>query len=71
MQINDQVLLGSLEFPEGVSVDMDPDTVLVVLNPPRAVEEEVTAELEEPEVEVIGEAEGESGAEGGSSGEDE
>ena len=71
MQINDQVLLGSLEFPEGVSVDMDPDTVLVVLTPPRAVEEEVTAELEEPEVEVIGEAEGESGAEAGSSGEGE
>lgn len=69
MQINDQVLLGNLEFPEGVSVDMDPDTVLVVLNPPRAVEEEVTAELEEPEVKVIGEAEGESGAEAGSSGE--
>lgn len=70
MEINDQVLVKDLEFPEGVSVDLDPETVLVVLNPPRKVAEEVEAELEEPEVEVIGEAESAEGGQGSGSNEE-
>ena len=58
LEIGDQVLASELQFPEGVTLDLDPDTVLVLVSAPRAVAEEDEEELaaEEPaEPELIGE----------------
>jgi len=57
LDIGDQVVAGQLELPEGVTLEMDPETVLVVVSAPRltAEEEEIEAETEEPaEPELIG-----------------
>jgi large subunit ribosomal protein L25 len=59
MQINDTVNVESLQPPEGVTIITEPETVLVMLSPPRLqVEEE--PEIEE-ETELV--AEGETGEE--------
>jgi large subunit ribosomal protein L25 len=60
MEIGDQVLASQLELPEGVTLDLEPDTVLAQVSAPRAValeeeEEGIVPDTEEPETEVIGE----------------
>lgn len=58
LDIGDQVLASQLDLPEGVVLDLDPDTVLVVLSAPRAVaaDEDLEPDTEAPaEPEVIGE----------------
>jgi large subunit ribosomal protein L25 len=59
MQINDTVNVESLQPPEGVTIVTEPDTVLVMVSPPRlAVEEEPGIE---EETELV--ADGETGEE--------
>ena len=58
LDIGDQILAGDLSLPEGATLEMDPETVLVLVSAPRAVveEEELEPDTEEPaEPEVIGE----------------
>lgn len=63
LEIGDQVLASELEFPEGVTLDLDPDTVLALVSAPRTVsEDEEETEAEEPaEPELIGEAPSDEG----------
>lgn len=71
MVIGDQVVFSDLVLPEGVTADMEPDKTIAVLTPPRQEEEELEADTEEPEVEVIGEADDEATGEAGEAAEDE
>ncbi|MDT8340939.1 MAG: 50S ribosomal protein L25 [Longimicrobiales bacterium] len=66
LEINDQVLAGELVLPEGVTLELDPETTLVVVSPPRlAAEDEEDEDAEEPaEPELIGHEEGDDGTEG-------
>lgn len=59
MQINDTVNVEALQPPDGVTIVTEPETVLVMLSPPRLVVEE-EPEIEE-ETELV--AEGETGEE--------
>jgi large subunit ribosomal protein L25 len=59
LEIGDQLTVADLELPEGVTVDLDPDTVLVLVAAPRKVEEdeELEPDTEAPaEPEIVGEA---------------
>jgi len=58
LDIGDQVLASQIVLPEGVTLDLDGDTVLVVLSAPRAAaaDEDLEPDTEAPaEPEVIGE----------------
>lgn len=58
---NDQIQVKDLNLPEGVEIERDPEDVLVLVQPPRAKEEEVLEEVPEgeavEEVKVEGEEE--------------
>ncbi len=65
MQINDTISVEALQPPDGVTIVTEPDTVLVMVSPPRLAEEE--PEIEE-ETELV--AEGETGQEAEEQGEE-
>ena len=56
LAIGDQILAGSLELPEGVSMDLDPDTVLAQVVAPRGGADDEVEGDEEMEGEVEAEA---------------
>ena len=40
LNINDSIRIKDITFPEGVEVDLDPEAVVLAINPPRIVKEE-------------------------------
>jgi large subunit ribosomal protein L25 len=62
MQINDTITVESLQPPDGVTIVSEPETVLVMLSPPRLQVEEETEIEEETELVAAGET-GEEAAE--------
>lgn len=77
LEIGDQKTVADLELPEGVTLDLDPDTPLVLVSAPRSEEvlEALGPDTEEPETpELVGEDEEEgveAEAEGAEAGEAE
>ena len=68
LEIHDSIRVGDLQLPTGVTTDLDPETPIVLAQPPQATAEEEEAEAAEGEEGAEGEAGGEAGEAGGGDG---
>lgn len=64
LKIGDTIRVADLKLPEGVTIDLDPDTALVVGQPPQVTDADLVSEAEaEAEAEIEAAAAGEEGGE--------